>query len=68
MEKVYMVQQIIKYSDGTETIINYKKEQFMENENIETEVVETTEAPAEETVETPEAAEEAPAASVEEAA
>lgn len=51
--KPHMVQQIIKYSDGTETVINYRG--VIENgvlipdaqEEVE-ETVETVEAPAEE--------------------
>ncbi len=43
-----MVQQIIKYSDGTETIINYN------SLKMEEEKVEVVEEAVEETVETPE--------------
>lgn len=58
-----MVQQIIKFSDSTETIINYKKEQGMEETNVEAPAVEES---APEVVE--EVVAEAPAESVEEAA
>lgn len=40
-EKAYMVQQVIKYSDGTETVINYKKDMNMETNEVE--IVETEE-------------------------
>lgn len=35
MDKPYMVRQIIKFSDGTETIINYKKNINMETNEVE---------------------------------
>lgn len=51
-----MVEQIIKYSDGTETVIRYKKDQSVElsdilnmDEEVKQEEVETqVEAPSEE--------------------
>lgn len=62
--KPHMVEQIIKFSDGTETVIKYRG--VIEDGVLTPDVVE---APAvEETVETPEVAEEAPADSVEESA
>ena len=63
-----MVEQVMKYSDGTETVIKYKKS-MDENETVveETTPVEETET-VEETVETPEVVEETPAESVEETA
>ena len=70
MEKPYMVEQVIKYSDGTETVISYKQSQSMSeheivsNESVEEAVVEQVE----EAVVAPEIAEEAIAESVEEAA
>lgn len=72
--KPYMVQQVIKYSDGTETIINYREKQGMENEEqVEVPVVEESAPEAVEAVEVVEVSEEvvveeAPAESVEESA
>lgn len=72
MEKAYPVSQTTKYSDGTETIINYNPI-VMENTSEEIKKVDEIESveetvAEEETVETPEVAEEAPAESVEETA
>ncbi len=77
-EKPYMVEQVIKYSDGGETVIKYKKSQFeevvvastektMPEETVEAPVVEES-APEVVVEEAPVVVEEAPAESVEESA
>lgn len=51
MSEVYAVSQTIKYSDGTETIINYREIPMNESEDVKVEAVES--APVEEAVEAP---------------
>lgn len=80
-DKPHMVKQTITFSDGTETVINYRgvvvdgvvtpdvveeNEIILETPTVSEEVAEL--GAVEETAETPEAAEEAPAESVEETA
>ncbi len=57
-DKVHMVQQVIKYSDGTETVINYRG--VIENGELMADEEEVAAAPAVEEA-APEVAPEAPA-------
>lgn len=52
-EHVWCKQQILKYSDGSEKIINYRLTPDMSEEIENTEVVESAEVAEVETVETP---------------
>lgn len=63
--KPYMVEQVIKYSDGTETVIKYRGV-IVDGVLVNEVIPETTEPIAEETIETPEIVEETIPESVEE--
>lgn len=63
--KPYMVEQVIKYSDGTETVIKYRGV-IVDGVLVNDVISKTTEPIAEETIETPEIVEETIPESVEE--